>query len=221
VIFHGGGATVATEGNMLKIWGRANSSNVQKVLWCCDELGIGYERIDAGGAFGRTRDPDYLALNPMGLVPTIEDGDAIVWESNTILRYLATTRGGGRLYPTNPVARTQVERWMDWQIAHLVTPMTTLLFHLVRLPEKERDAGAADAARRRGQEMWAIVDRQLADKDYIAGPSFTLADICLGIFAYRWLHFPLERETLPRLEAWHGRLAQRQAFATHVMQPIT
>jgi glutathione S-transferase len=206
---------------MLKIWGRANSSNVQKVLWCCDELGVGYERIDAGGAFGRTKDPDYLAMNPMGLVPTVQDGDAVIWESNTIMRYLATTRGGARLYPTTPAVRTQVERWMDWQIAHLTAPMTTLLFHLVRLPEAERDPRQVASATQQGQRLFGIVDRHLADREFVAETGFSLADICVGIFAYRWLHFPIERETLPRLEAWYGRLTQRQPFATHIMQPIT
>jgi glutathione S-transferase len=206
---------------MLKIWGRANSSNVQKVLWCCDELGIGYERIDAGGAFGRTKDADYVAMNPMSLVPTVQDGDVVIWESNTILRYLATTRGGARLYPTNPAPRTQVERWMDWQLAHVTAPMTTLLFHCVRLPEAERDPKLVAGATKQAQHLFGILDRHLADKEFVGGAAFTLADICLGIFAYRWLHFPIERETLPRLEAWYGRLTQRQPFATHIMQPIT
>jgi glutathione S-transferase len=206
---------------MLKIWGRANSSNVQKVLWCCEELGIGYERIDAGGAFGRTKDPDYLAMNPNGLVPTVQDGDVVIWESNTILRYLATTRGGARLYPTNPGPRTQVERWMDWQLATVTAPMTDLLFGLVRKIPPATEPARIEAARKRGHEVFGILERQLAKSDYVAGSSLTLADICLGIFGYRWLNFPIEREKMPALEAWYQRLAQRPGFATHIMQPIT
>src|SRR3954451_5715097 len=137
---------------MLKIWGRANSSNVQKVLWCCDELGIGYERIDAGGAFGRTKDADYVAMNRMSLGPTVQDGDVVIWESNTILRYLATTRGGARLYPTTPAARTQVERWMDWQLATVTSPMTDLLFGLIRKVPPATEPGPIEAARKRGHE---------------------------------------------------------------------
>jgi glutathione S-transferase len=207
---------------MLKIWGRTNSSNVQKVLWCCDELGIGFERVDAGGIFGRTKDPDYLAMNPNGLVPTVQDGDVVVWESNTILRYLATTRGGARLYPTNPEARSQVERWMDWQLQHVVPPMTALLFGLIRKsPPEATDPKAIEAARQKGQELFGILDRQLAGKDFITGAAFTLADVCLGIFGYRWLNFPIERAPLPALEAWYGRLTQRPGFKAHIMQPIT
>ena len=102
---------------MLKIWGRASSSNVQKVLWCCAELDIEFERVDVGGPFGGNRDPEYLAMNPNGLVPTVKDGDLVMWESNTICRYLAATRNGEHLYPRDPAARTHVERWMDWQLA--------------------------------------------------------------------------------------------------------
>ena len=99
---------------MLKIWGRTTSSNVQKVLWCCAELGLEYERVDLGGPFGGNQDPEYLALNPNGLVPTVKDGDLVMWESNTICRYLCTTHGGERLYPKDPAARTHIERWMDF-----------------------------------------------------------------------------------------------------------
>ncbi len=116
---------------MLKIWGRTTSSNVQKVLWCCTELGIEYDRVDLGGPFGGNQDPEYLVMNPNGLVPTVKDGDLILWESNTICRYLCTTRSGERLYPTAPAARSHVERWMDWQLSNVGAPMGALLFTLV------------------------------------------------------------------------------------------
>jgi len=205
---------------MLRIWGRANSSNVQKVLWCCDELGIGFERIDAGGPFGRTSEPDYLAMNPNGLVPTIEDGDLIVWESNTILRYLATTRGGARLYPTNPGARTHVERWMDWQLASVTSPMSALLFGLVRKVPPHTEPKAIAEARERGLKVFTILERSLKDKEYPAG-TFSLADICLGIFVHRWFNFPIDPGDLPNVRAWYERLATRPGYKTHVMQPIT
>jgi glutathione S-transferase len=205
---------------MLKIWGRANSSNVQKVLWCCDELGIGFERIDAGGAFGRTNEPEYLAMNPNGLVPTIQDGDLIVWESNTILRYLATTRGGARLYPTNPGPRTQVERWMDWQLASVTGPMTGLLFGLIRKIPPHTDETAIADSREKGLKVFQILERSLKDKEYPAG-TFSLADVCLGIFVYRWFNFPIDPGDLPNVRAWYERLQTRPGFKTHVMQPIT
>ena len=137
---------------MLKIWGRASSSNVQKVLWCCAELDLPFERVDVGGTFGGNRDPEYLALNPNGLVPTVKDGELIMWESNTICRYLASTRNGERIYPRNPAARTHVERWMDWQLAVVGPPMGQLLFGLVRTKPEARDPAAIEAARRSRSE---------------------------------------------------------------------
>ena len=136
---------------MLKIWGRATSSNVQKVLWCCAELGLEFERVDVGGPFGGNRDPEYLAMNPNGLVPTVKDGDLVMWESNTICRYLATTRNGEHLYPRDPAARTHVERWMDWQLAVIGAPMGQLLFGLVRSTPETRDPAAIEGARRRAR----------------------------------------------------------------------
>jgi len=132
---------------MLKIWGRATSSNVQKVLWCCAELGIDYERVDLGGPFGGNRDPEYLAMNPNGRVPTIKDDGLILWESNTICRYLAATRHGERLYPSDPGARANVERWMDWQLASSGPPMAALLGMLIRARPEQRDQAAIGAAR--------------------------------------------------------------------------
>src|SRR5205814_6551104 len=131
---------------MLKIWGRASSSNVQKVLWCCAELVIPFDRVDHGGPFGGNRDPEYLKLNPNGLVPTVIDGDLVMWESNTICRYLASTRNGERLYPRDPAERTHVERWMDWQLAVVGAPMGQLLFGLVRTNPVARDRASIEAA---------------------------------------------------------------------------
>ncbi len=206
---------------MLKIWGRTNSSNVQKVLWCCAELNVTFERVDVGGAFGGNREAAYLAMNPNGLVPTVKDGDLIIWESNTILRYLAATRGGERLHPKDPARRTQVERWMDWQLGTLTQPMSTLLFGYYRMPPEKRDPAALEAARQRGIELWSMVDAALADRPYIAGQEFTLADICLGVFGHRWHSYPIERPTLPRLKAWYERIAPRPGFQAHIAGPVT
>jgi glutathione S-transferase len=206
---------------MLKIWGRANSSNVQKVLWCCEEIGIPFERIDAGGAFGKTKDPDYLAKNPNGLVPTIEDGNAIVWESNTILRYLVTTRGAAKLYPGDPLRRSKVERWMDWQLQHVVPPMTTLLLGYYRTPPEQRDAIALEEGRKRGIAIWTLLDGSLGESGYAGGPELTLADIALGIFVHRWHVYPIERPTLPRLKAYYERLSERPGYRQHVLGPVS
>lgn len=206
---------------MLKIWGRKNSSNVQKVLWTCAELNVEFERVDWGGAFGGNKDPAYLAMNPNGLVPTVDDGGLIIWESNTIMRYLAATRGGAHLHPAEPARRTQVERWMDWQLSALVTPMSALLFGYYRTPPEKRDAAALEEARRRGGELWAMVEAQLARGPYIAGDAFSLADICLGIWAHRWHAYPVERPELPCVKQWYARIAEQPGFVAHVAGPLS
>jgi glutathione S-transferase len=206
---------------MLKIWGRANSSNVQKVLWGCAEMNIPFERIDAGLHFGRTKDADYLTLNPNGLVPTIEDGKAVVWESNTILRYLAATRGFEALHPKDPVERTYVERWMDWQIS-LSPPMGVLLFGYYRMPPERRDAAALEGAHKRCLDLWRIAEAHLKDgRPYFAGEQLTLADICIGIFVHRWYNYPIERPGTPHLRAWYDRISRRDGYKTHVLLPIS
>jgi len=205
---------------MLKIWGRASSSNVQKVLWCCAEIDIAFERVDVGGTFGGNRDPEYLGMNPNGLVPTVRDGDLIMWESNTICRYLAATRDGQHLYPRDAAARTHVERWMDWQLAVVGPPMGQLLFGLVRSTPESRDAGAIEAARRRALAAWTIVDDELKDRPYLAGGELSLAEIVLGTQIYRWFAFPIERPVLSNLHAWYERMRERPGFKTHIEMPI-
>ncbi|HEV8679064.1 MAG TPA: glutathione S-transferase family protein [Stellaceae bacterium] len=206
---------------MLKIWGRTTSSNVQKVLWCCAELDIPFERVDLGGPFGGNRDPEYLKLNPNGLVPTVIDGDLVMWESNTICRYLAATRNGERLYPHDPAARTHVERWMDWQLAVIGGPMSQLLFGLVRTKPEALDHAAIEAARRRALSGWTIVEDALAGQPYLAGASLSLAEIVLGTQIYRWFNLPIERPALANLRAWYERLRERPGFKRHIEIPIT
>jgi glutathione S-transferase len=206
---------------MLKIWGRTTSSNVQKVLWCCAELAIEFERVDLGGPFGGNQDPDYLKLNPNGLVPTIKDGDLILWESNTVCRYLAATRRGERLYPTAPAARSQVERWMDWQLSSIGPPMGALLFGLIRTKPEQRDHAAIEAARRKALASWTIVEEALEDRPYLAGPELSLAEIALGTLVYRWHAFSIERPVLKNLKTWYERMRERPGFKSHIEIPIT
>jgi glutathione S-transferase len=206
---------------MLKIWGRATSSNVQKVLWTCAELDIAFERVDWGGPFGGNHDPSYRAMNPAGLVPTVQDGALVIWESNTIIRYLCATRGGAHLHPSDPARRTEVERWMDWQLAALAQPMGEILRGYYRTPPERRDPKALETARLRALELWWMVERQLeGGGPYIAGADFTLADIVLGMFGYRWHVCPIERPSLPRLKAWYERIAERSGFKTHIARPL-
>ncbi|MBV5263985.1 glutathione S-transferase family protein [Pinisolibacter aquiterrae] len=197
---------------MLKIWGRANSSNVKKVMWLCEELGVPYERIDAGGAFGVTGTPEYRAMNPNGLVPVIQDGDLTLWESNTILRYIAVTRGGGRFWHDDPGRRALVEMWMDWQLS-LARTFTDVIWGLVRTPPEKRDMVAIDKAVKICTDLLAIADAKLAAQPYLSGDDFGLADIALGPLAYAWMEIQMERPSMPHLEAWYARLQARPAWA--------
>ena len=205
---------------MLTIWGRSTSSNVQKVLWCCDELDLAYQRIDAGREFGQVDEPAYRTLNPNGLVPTLVDGDLVIWESNAILRYLCNRYGGEPLYPAAPAARAQVDQWLDWQLTTLGPAMTPLFWGLVRTPEAERDMKAIEAMAKRAGQAWRLLDSRLAGHPYVAGPSLSIADLALGNAVRRWYSFALERPMLPHLAEWYRLLGERPGFRTHVMTPV-
>lgn len=205
---------------MLRIWGRANSSNVQKVLWAADEIGVPYERIDVGGTFGGTREPKYLAMNPNALVPTVEDDGLVLWESNTIVRYLAARYGRGKLWIEDPGQRAVAEKWMDWGFT-LGVPNGPLFWGYVRTPPEKRDPAALEAARVKAIELWQIVEDVLKTQPYIGGQAFSVGDIGLGVFVHRWHQFPIERGNLPNLAAYYERLKARPAYARHVAQPLT
>ncbi len=205
---------------VVRIWGRTNSSNVQKVLWAADEVGMKYERIDAGGAFGVVKEPKYLAMNPNALVPTVEDGDLVLWESNTIVRYLAAKYGKSTLWIDDPGRRALAEKWMDWGFT-LGGPNGPLFWGYIRTPPDKRDPAALEAARVKAIELWTIVEAQLANQPYIAGKEFSIGDIGLGVFVHRWHQFPIERGNLPNLAAYYERLKARPAYAKHVALPLT
>jgi len=202
----------------LQIWGRANSVNVQKVLWCCRELDVAFDRIDAGMQFGRNGEPEYLAMNPNGRVPTLVDGDFVLWESNAIMRYLALVHGGATtLYPESPRLRAGVERWLDWTLSTLQPVERPLFWGLVRTPPAQRDMGAMQQAADANAAQWRIVDAQLADHDMIEGESFTLADIALGAYARRWLGIAgVRKPALPNLQRWFEAISRRRGFQDFV-----
>lgn len=206
---------------MIKVWGRRDSSNVQKVVWCCDELGVVFERVDLGGAFGGNKEKPYLDLNPNGLVPTIQDGNFILWESNSIMRYLVDKYGQGRLLPTTPEGRADANRWMDWQLTTLGPAMVPLFWGLVRTPVEKRDPNALQSALEKSIRAWGMLDSQLAKSAYVAGADFTIGDIPLGVWAYRWFNLAIERPKLPNIDDWYERLGERRPFQTHIMIPMT
>jgi glutathione S-transferase len=202
---------------MLEIWGRKNSFNVQKVLWCCDELEIPYQRHEAGGLFGGTGEDEYLQRNPTGLVPTIIDGDLTLWESNTIVRYLAASYGAGGLWPENPAERALADKWMDYQLGTLFPAFKGALLGLVRTDPEDRNPEKIEASIRATAGVIAVLDAHLEDNDYVAGSSFTMGDIALGSLVYRWLGLDIERPDLPALRSWYGRLTDRPAYQKTVM----
>ena len=207
----------------LRIWGRANSVNVQKVLWCLRELDLAFERIDAGMAFGRNHDPDYLAMNPNARVPTLVDGDFVLWESNSVMRYLVLAYGkGSPIYPSAPKVRAGVDRWLDWTLSTLQPVDRPVFWGLVRTPIDKRDMAAIQRDADAEAVQWRIVDLQLATRRYIEGDDFTIADIALGAYARRW--FGVEGITKPHfahLERWFAQFADRPGFKQYVAPPMS
>jgi glutathione S-transferase len=207
---------------VLTIYGRTNSVNVQKVLWCLAELAVPYTRIDAGLTHGKNTEPWYLALNPNGKVPLLQDGEFTLWESNTIVRYLAGKHGAGSLCPTSLEARALAERWMDWQLSTLLRPVSIVFQNLFRVPLHERDGVAIEANLREANRAMALLDTQLTQRPYVAGAAFTMGDIPVGAIAHRWLEIPgIERPPLVAVRAWRARLAERPGFRTHVQLPLS
>ena len=202
---------------MLKIWGRATSVNVQKVMWTVGEIGIAHERIDVGGRFGGLATPAYLAMNPNARIPTIEDNGVVVWESNAIIRYLAARYDDGTLWARDPGARAQADAWMDWMQTTLAPDFYGVFWAVVRTPAARQDRTAIKDLTARLTAHYALLDRQLAARPYLVGDRFSLADIAAGVTLYRYFEMEIERPALSNLEAWHKRLRERPAFREHVM----
>jgi glutathione S-transferase len=207
----------------LTIWGRANSVNVQKVLWCLRELELAYQRIDAGMAFGKNHEPEYLAMNPNGRVPTLVDGDFVLWESNSIMRYLVLAYGKrSPIYPEAPKRRAGVDRWLDWTLSTLQPVERPVFWALVRTPAEQRDMAAIQKDADAAAVQWRIVDAQLATRRFIEGDEFTIADIALGAFARRWLGVEgISRPNFVHLDRWFAQFAGRPGFQQFVAPPMS
>jgi glutathione S-transferase len=204
------------------IWGRKNSVNVQKVLWCAHELDLTYQRIDAGMQFGRNSEADYLAMNPNGRVPTLVDGDFVLWESNSIMRYLALAYGAGSpIYPAAPKRRASVDRWLDWTLSTLQPVDRPVFWALVRTPIEKRDMAAIQKDADAEAVQWRIVDRHLAERDFLEG-EFTLADIAVGAYARRWFGVEgIEKPALPHLQRWFETISGRAGFVQFIAPPMS
>jgi len=206
---------------MLKIWGRANSINVQKVLWCCGELRLRYERIDAGNEFGVTKTPEYRALNPNGFVPTIEDGDFQLWESNVIVRYLAQKSEDSRLYPADIRTRFDAERWMDWQATVFWPALRPLFIELIRTLPANRDVTVISRAESLSLAAAQILDARLSDRTFLAGECFSIGDIPAATTVHRWYALDIHHPELPNLQRWYDLMKQRRPFQEAVMRPLS
>ncbi len=205
---------------MLKIWGRVNSVNVKKALWCVEELGLKVERIDAGMQYGVVNTPEYRRMNPTGLVPTIDDDGFVLWESHSIVRYLCAKHSAGTLWPADLKVRADAERWMDWAFT-FQSAMRNVFWGLIRTPPEKRDMKAIDEGRRKSAELLAVLEKNLQDKAYVAGAAFTMGDIPIGCEVQRWMRVPIDRPSLPNVQAWFERLGQRAPFRQHVDLPLT
>ena len=205
---------------MLKIWGRVNSVNVKKALWCAEELGLKYDRVDAGMQFGVTKTPEYLGMNPNSLVPTIEDDGFVLWESHSIVRYLSAKHGMGTLCPADLRARADAERWMDWAFT-FQNAMRAVFWGLIRTPPEKRDMKAVEEGRAQSAKLLEVLEKNLASKSYVAGNAFTMGDIPIGCEVQRWMRVPIERPAFPRVQAWFDRLRERALFRQVVDIPLT
>jgi glutathione S-transferase len=208
---------------VIKVWGRNTSSNVQKVMWAIGEIGLPHQRIDVGGAFGKNREPAYLAMNPNGLVPTLEEDDGfLLWESNTIVRYLAAKHKAGGLEPADLHARALASKWMDWQLTVAGPAIFGCFWGLIRTPPEKRDHAAIEDSKKKTTEAMRIMDQQLAKTAYLAGDDFSYGDIPVGIIAYRYRQLVPERPALPGFERWYAAISSRPAFKAQIASvPLT
>jgi glutathione S-transferase len=190
-----------------------------KVIWLLDELGVAYERIDVGGPFGGTSTPEYRAMNPLGVVPSLEDGAFTLFESNVILRYICNTHPNDR-YPAAPQARATVESWMEFQQTALNRPQSIVFQGLIRTAPADRDDAAIAKAVTESGKIWSIIDVRLAAHPHIAGEAFSLADIAFGVHVHRWYRMPIDRPETPHLHAWYERLLERPVYRKTCAGPV-
>lgn len=200
---------------MLHIYGKSSSINVRKVLWTCAELALPYWLDEYGAGYRPTDTPEFLAMNPNGMVPVIVDDGQALWESNTICRYLTGKHERADLLPAAPMARAQVEKWMDWQATELNNAWRYAFMALVRQSPHHADPAAIAASCQEWNRLMGMLDRQLAEQPFVCGDHLTLADIVLGLSVNRWLSTPIQRPELRNVSAYFQRLGERQGFRLH------
>jgi len=206
---------------MLTIWGRISSINVQKAVWAAGEVGQSFERIDCGGPFGGLREPVFLAKNPNAQIPVLEDGEVCIWESNSIVRYLAARYGSGWIWDEDPARRADADRWMDWMQSELQPALAPVLRGLVRKEPEFMEPKLIAASIARAERLMEILDAQLSARSFLAGERFGMADIAVGCGAHRWLNMPVERAGRPHVQRWHAAIFARPAAKAALALPVT
>jgi glutathione S-transferase len=196
---------------MLKIWGRLSSINVRKVVLAAQWLQVPFERVDAGHEFGIVQTPEYLGKNPNGLIPVIEDGGFVLWESNVIVRYLCAKHGAGNLYPEKLEARFDAERWMDWQQTTLNPAGRGAFVQLLRTAPEKRNQDVIAQSIAATEPLMGVLDAHLAQRKFMAGDSFTMADIPIACEIHRWHGLPLQRPERPHVERWYQGILSNPA----------
>ncbi|AMM86848.1 glutathione S-transferase family protein [Martelella sp. AD-3] len=205
---------------MLKIWGRATSSNVQALMWTVGELELEHERYDVGFKFGGTDTPEFLAMNPNGLIPVVKDGDdgEALFETGAICRYLAARHAHDSFWPKDPAARAHVDKWAEWGKVTAAAAFTVPIFWaVVRTPAKDRNPEAIARALAAFDRLLGIAEAELEKHAFLAGDSFTLADIMFGHILYRYHTMEIDRPARPAVEAYYAAMTERPAYRDHVM----
>lgn len=206
---------------MLRIWGRISSINVRKAVWAAQELGLEFERIDAGGAFGVVKTPEYIAMNPNSVVPTLVDGDFVLWESNVVVRYLCAKHSMGNLYPVDLQERFDAERWMDWQQTTFSPSGRNAFWELIRVPEAERDAKKIEASIASTEPLLDRLEDHLSKHAFMSSNRLTMADIPLACEVHRWFGLGVSTKKRPHLEAWYAKILARPASTGVLTLPLS
>lgn len=206
---------------MLTIWGRNNSTNVKKVIWCLAELNVPFKHINVGGKYGQLDQPAYRSLNPNGLIPCLQDDNFVLWESNTIVRYLAAQYSQGVLYPQNIQVRASAEKWMDWTSSSLMPHFKDVFIGLIRTPLEQQDKNKIQQSAEQLDKFMGIANGALEKQTYFSGDTFGVGDIPPGCISYAWFNLPIKRTKYPNLERWYQQMVQRPAFQKTIMIELT
>ena len=202
---------------MLEVWGRKNSNQVIHVMWTVGELNLDYKRHNVGGSFGGLKNEDYKKLNPNLYIPTIKDGNFVLWESYAIIRYLSKKYGYGSLWPKDICEAALADQWIEWFQETLMPKLFPIFWNKVRVSENDRDNNKIEEMVKNLNSIMEILEKQLDGKNYIIGDSFTMGDIPVGAGMFKYFELDITRPSFPNIEKWYSKLCQREAYKEHAM----